>query len=66
MCGYFRIGFIDFILKRKCLLEDINLLSPKWWEEWWINTKIYSVTKKMKKSCSAICGKYKKFEKPKI
>ena len=28
MCGYFCIGFIDFMLKCKCLLECINLFSP--------------------------------------
>ena len=27
MCGYFCIGFIDFMLKGKSLLEYINLLS---------------------------------------
>ena len=29
MCQYFCIGFIDFMLKRKSLLECINLFSPK-------------------------------------
>ena len=28
MCGYFCIGFIDFILKIKSLLDYINLFSP--------------------------------------
>ena len=28
MCGYFCIGFIDFILKDKNLTEFTNLLSP--------------------------------------
>ena len=28
MCGYFCIGFIDFMLKGKSLLEYINLFSP--------------------------------------
>ena len=28
MCGYFCIGFIDFMLKRKTLLEYKNLFSP--------------------------------------
>ena len=28
MCGYFSIGFIDFILKGKGLLEYTNLVSP--------------------------------------
>ena len=28
MCRYFCIGFIDFKLKGKCLLEYTNLFSP--------------------------------------
>ena len=28
MCGYFCIGFIDFMLKGKCLLDYTNLFSP--------------------------------------
>ena len=28
MCGYFSIGFIDFILTGKGLLEYTNLVSP--------------------------------------
>ena len=28
MCGYFCIGFIDFMLKVKSLLEHTNLFSP--------------------------------------
>ena len=28
MCGYFCIGFIDFMLKGKTLTEYINLFSP--------------------------------------
>ena len=28
MCGYFCIGFIDFIRKGKCFLEYKNLLPP--------------------------------------
>ena len=28
MCGYFCIGFIDFMLKGKSLLEYKNLFSP--------------------------------------
>ena len=29
MGGYFRIAFIDFMLKRKSLLEYTNLFSPE-------------------------------------
>ena len=28
MCGYFRIGFIDFMLAGKKLIEYTNLFSP--------------------------------------
>ena len=28
MCGYFCIGFIDLMLKGKCLLHYANLFSP--------------------------------------
>ena len=28
MCGYFCIGFIDFMLARKTLTEFTNLFSP--------------------------------------
>ena len=28
MCGYFSIGFIDFMLKIKSLLDYTNLFSP--------------------------------------
>ena len=32
MCGYFCIGFIDFMLKGKSLLDYVNLFSPKDYE----------------------------------
>ena len=32
MCGYFCIGFIDFMLKGKSLLEYINLFSSNEYE----------------------------------
>ena len=38
MCGYFCIGFIDFMLiKRKSFLDYINLFSPNEYEN---NNKI--------------------------
>ena len=37
MCGYFCIGFIDFMLKGKRFLEYTNLLFPNDYEK---NTKI--------------------------
>ena len=33
MCGYSCIGFIDFILKSKSLLENANLFSPNEYEK---------------------------------
>ena len=32
MCGYFCIGFIDFMLKGKSLLDYTNLFSPEEYE----------------------------------
>ena len=32
MCGYFCIGFIDFMLKGKSLLDYTNLFSPNNYE----------------------------------
>ena len=34
MCGYFCIGFIDFMLKGKSLLDYTNLFSPYEYEEY--------------------------------
>ena len=33
MCGYFCIGFIDFMVKGKSLLEYTNLFSPNEYEK---------------------------------
>ena len=33
MCGYFCIGFIDFMLKVESLLEYTNLFSPNNYEK---------------------------------
>ena len=33
MCGYFCIGFIDFMLKGKSLLEYANLFTPNEYEK---------------------------------
>ena len=33
MCGYFYIGFIDFMLKSKSLLDYTNLFSPNIYEK---------------------------------
>ena len=68
MCGCFCIGFIYFMLKGKSLLEYTNLFSSNDYEknDKIIFTKIFLITKKMKKTYCVICSKYRKFEKPKI
>ena len=67
MCAYFCIGFIDFMLKGKSLLGYINLFFPNDYEKNdKNNAKIFSITKKMKKLNCIICGKCRKFEKPRI
>ena len=67
MCGYFCIGFVDFILKSKSLLDYTNLFSLNDYEK---NDKIvlkyFPLTRKLKKIYCVICSKYRKFEKPKI
>ena len=35
MCGYFCIGFINFMLKRKILLDYTNLFPPSEYEIMW-------------------------------
>ena len=52
MCGYFPIGFIDFKLKCKSLLEYTKFFSPSKYE-------------KNEKNC-IVCGNYRKFKDPKI
>ena len=49
MCGYFCIGFIDFMLKDKSSLDYINLFSPKKYENnAKIILKILSLTKRLR------------------
>ena len=67
MCRYFCIGSIDFMLKGKSLLYYTNLFSPNdYGKNDKNNTKIFTITKKMKKLYCAVCGKYRKFGKPEI
>ena len=56
------------MLEGKSLLDYTNLFSPNEFEKNKNNTKIFSITKKikMKKIYCVICGKYREFEKPKI
>ena len=59
MCGYVCIGFIDFMLKDKSLLDYTNLFFPNDYEK---NDKKV----RMRKICCTKCKKYKEFKKPKI
>ena len=65
MCGYFCIGFIDFMIKGLSFLDCTNLCSPNDYEKNdKIITKIFLITKKMNKIYCTIFGKYRNFEKP--
>ena len=66
MCGYFGIGFIDFMLKGKSLLECTNLCSPNEYKKndfkkvrmiktYWIKCKKYKIF--IKPTISYICHK---------
>ena len=50
MCGCFCIGFINFTLKGKCLVDYTNLFSRNNYEknDKKKKTKIFSLTKNMK------------------
>ena len=72
MCACFCIGFIDFMLKGKGLLEYTNSFSRNDYEK---NNKIilkYLQQLKIWKNCNMkklyciICSKYRTFENPKI
>ena len=42
MCGYFCIGFIDFMLAGKTLTDFTNLFSPNnFFKKWWYNFKLF-------------------------
>ena len=69
MCGYFCIGFIDFMLKSKSLIAYTNLFSPDKYE------KNYKVIQEIMRNlfyeqnttnCCIKCNKYRKFKNPKI
>ena len=65
ICGYFCIGFIDFMLKGKSLLDYKILFSTDDYEK---NEKIilkyFQQLKRWKKLYCVICGKDRKSEKP--
>ena len=66
VCGYFCLGFIDFMLKGKSLLDYITFFFFSWLlEEWENNTTNFSIRKIMKDLYCGICGKYRKFKNPK-
>ena len=60
MCWYFCIGFIDFMLRDKSLLDYNNRFSSSEYEK--NDTKVFSITKKMKKLYCVVCDKYRKFK----
>ena len=62
MCGYFCIGFIDFMLKGKSLLEDQNLFSPNDYEKN-DNIKMFSTESKEVKMHCNVSNKYRNFIK---
>ena len=66
-CGYFCIGFIDFMLKSKSISVYKKIIFSWWlWEERWNNTKIFSIESKQIKMYRNVCNKYRKFKKSKI
>ena len=66
MCQYFCIGFIDFMLKGKNLHDYKNLFSFNAYKKnGKKDTKIFSITKKLKSLYCVICDKFRKFQKPK-
>ena len=63
MCRYFCIGFIDFMLKGKSLLDHTNLFSPNEYEQ---NDEIILKYFEMKMIYFITFGKYRKFENSEI
>ena len=61
MCGYFPIGFTTFMLNNKTLTDFTNLFSPNKFENWSINTWVFSITIKWKKIYCIKCNKQWKF-----
>ena len=59
MCGYYCIGFIDFILKGKSLFEYTNLFPPKEHEK---NNKIILKYFQRIKTYLIVCDKCRKFK----
>ena len=62
MRGYFCIGFIDFMLTGKSLLDYTNLFSPNDYERNdKNNTEIFWITKKLQEKLYCLnWGKYRK------
>ena len=64
MCGYFCVGFIDFMLKGKSLLDYTNSFSPKEYKK--NDTIIVQLLKRWKNYIAFFCSKYRKFRNSKI
>ena len=41
LCGYFCIGFIDFMLARKTLIKFTNLFLSDNFKKWWYDFKLF-------------------------
>ena len=41
MCGYYCIGFINYMLAGKTLTEFTNLFSPNNLKKWWYNSRLF-------------------------
>ena len=66
MCTYFCIGFIDFMLKSRSLLECTNLFSPNEYEKIGENNfKTFSIESKQIKTMKIYCNGYNKYKKVK-
>ena len=71
MCGYFCIGFINFMLKGKIFLDYTNLFSPSDYEKNDKRIKTFFLLidfkkVRMTKIHFTKCKKYKEFKMPKI
>ena len=66
MCVYFRIGFIDFMLKGKSLLVYRNLFSPNDYEKNVKRILKYFQSKKVEKYIQRYFQEKQKIGKPKI
>ena len=65
MCRYFWIGFADFMLKVKSLLDYTNLLSPSEYKRSDNNIKIFPIEYKQVEIMKRYFNAYDKYREPK-